>query len=148
VNLEELKKGLSQFDVRLSEFRGEITIKVNQKDYFPLIKHLKEELGFNYLVDLIAVDEGGLRVVVHLYNIDKRWRIRVTTLVPEDLTVPSLTLLWEGANWLEREVYDLFGIKFDGHPNLKRILLWEGFPGHPLRKDYPVRKRPEMPEPK
>ena len=148
MNLEELKKGLSHFNFQLSEFRGEITVRVDHKDYHPLIKHLKEELGFNYLVDLTAVDEGNLRIVVHLYNMEKKWRIRVTSPVPENLTVPSLTSLWEGANWLEREVYDLFGIKFDGHPNLRRILLWEGFPGHPLRKDYPLRKRPKMPEPR
>ncbi len=81
-------------------------------------------------------------VVYHFYSLEHKHRLRLVVPVPEsDLEVDSLTPLWAGANWLEREVWDMFGIRFRGHPNLKRILMYEEFEGHPLRKDYPVNKR-------
>jgi NADH-quinone oxidoreductase subunit C len=81
-------------------------------------------------------------VVYHFFSLPLRHRLRVEIPLPEtDLEVDSLTPLWTAADWLEREVWDMFGIRFRGHPNLKRILMYEEFVGHPLRKDYPVRKR-------
>ncbi len=81
-------------------------------------------------------------VVLHFYSLKHKHRLRLVVPVEEtDAEVDSLTGLWAGANWLEREVWDMFGIRFKGHPNLKRILMYEEFKGHPLRKDYPVKKR-------
>jgi NADH-quinone oxidoreductase subunit C len=86
--------------------------------------------------------EERFTVVYHFYSTSHKHRLRLVVPVPEtDAELDSLTPLWPGANWLEREVWDMFGISFCGHPGLKRILMYEGFEGHPLRKDYPVKKR-------
>jgi NADH-quinone oxidoreductase subunit C len=87
-------------------------------------------------------DRARFTVVYHFYSTSHKHRLRLVVPVPEtDAEVDSLTSLWPGANWLEREVWDMFGICFRGHPGLKRILMYESFEGHPLRKDYPVKKR-------
>jgi len=87
-------------------------------------------------------DQSRFVVVYHFYSTAHKHRLRlVVPLNEDDAQLDSLTSLWPGANWLEREVWDMFGIDFRGHPNLKRILMYEGFEGHPLRKDYPVKKR-------
>jgi len=87
-------------------------------------------------------DQSRFAVVYHFYSMAHKHRLRVVVPVDEaNAEVDSLTSLWPGANWLEREVWDMFGIAFAGHPELKRILMYEGFEGHPLRKDYPVKKR-------
>jgi len=87
-------------------------------------------------------DQSRFAVVYHFYSMAHKHRLRLVVPVEEaDAEVDSLTSLWPGANWLEREVWDMFGIGFRGHPDLKRILMYEGFEGHPLRKDYPVKKR-------
>jgi NADH-quinone oxidoreductase subunit C len=85
---------------------------------------------------------GRFAVVYHFYSLPQKHRLRVEVILDEeDANVDSLTSLWRGANWLEREVWDMFGIRFNGHPDLRRILMYEEFEGHPLRKDYPVKKR-------
>ena len=86
-------------------------------------------------------DPSRFAVVYHFYSMTHKHRLRLVVSVEEAAGVDSLTSLWPGANWLEREVWDMFGIRFRGHPDLKRILMYEGFEGHPLRKDYPVKKR-------
>jgi NADH-quinone oxidoreductase subunit C len=110
-----------------------------------------EALAFDMLVDLTAVDylrypgrEDGPRfeVVYHLYSLRHQHRLRVKVRVDEDdAVVPTVTALWPIANWLEREVWDMFGIRFEGHPDLRRLLMYEEFVGHPLRKDYPIDRR-------
>ena len=86
--------------------------------------------------------QSRFAVVYHFYSVTYKHRLRLVVPVEEDdAEVDSLTALWPGANWLEREVWDMFGVSFRGHPDLKRILMYEGFEGHPLRKDYPVKKR-------
>jgi NADH-quinone oxidoreductase subunit C len=86
--------------------------------------------------------EARFAVVYHFYSVRLKHRLRVEVLLDEeDAEVESLTPLWAGANWLEREVWDMFGIRFKGHPDLRRILMYDGFVGHPLRKDYPVKRR-------
>ena len=105
---------------------------------------LKERLAFNFLSDLTAVDywkkkEPRFEVVYQIVSLPNRRRLRVRVPVPEnDPSVDSLTPLWRGADFLEREVWDLYGIRFTDHPDLRRILLYDEFQGHPLRKDYPV----------
>ncbi len=113
-----------------------------------LMSFLKSDprLRFEVLVDITAVDFLGrtprFDIVYHLVSLHQRRRLCVKLRVDgEEPVVDSLTDLWASANWLEREVWDMFGIRFAGHPNLKRILLYEQFEGHPLRKDYPMRKR-------
>jgi NADH-quinone oxidoreductase subunit C len=116
------------------------------------------DLSFDMLMDLTAVDyltypgqEAGPRfeVVYHLYSVSQNHRIRLKVRVDEDdPVVPSAVPLWPIANWFEREVWDMFGIQFAGHPDLRRLLLYEEFEGHPLRKDYPVNKRQPLIGPK
>jgi NADH-quinone oxidoreductase subunit C len=98
------------------------------------------------LTDLTCVDYHGeeprFEVVYHLYSVSKKQRVRLKARVSEaSPELPSATSLWASANWMEREVWDLYGVRFRGHPDLRRILLYEGFEGHPLRKDYPKEKR-------
>lgn len=128
------------------EFVGEITLTI-ARDRIREVATKFKEAGYRYLVDLTAVDYStypgytGERfaVVYHLYSHEKNVRIRLKTFTPEGTSVQSVTPVWKNANWHEREVWDMFGIAFDGHPNLERILMWEGFNGHPLRKDFPLR---------
>jgi NADH-quinone oxidoreductase subunit C len=126
------------------EFAGEITLLVDKARIVDVCRAFKDD-GFNYLVDLTGIDyskfpnHAGPRfgVAYTLYSFQKNNRVRLR--VATDDSVPSVTSVWKTANWHERETYDMFGIRFDGHPNLERILMWEGFNGHPLRKDFPIR---------
>ncbi len=129
-------------------FRDEMTIRVERSRIRDIVEFLRDQpdLRYNLLSDETAVDMVRLRatprfdIVVQLYSIPNRVRLRVKAGVDDGETVPSLVPVHAGANWLEREVYDMFGIVFEDHPDLRRILLpddWEE--GHPLRKDYPLR---------
>jgi NADH-quinone oxidoreductase subunit C len=127
--------------------RGDATAIIRPEFLKRIMEFLKSDsrLLFNSLVDMTAVDYKGREprfdVVYHLLSLDFNRRLRVKLQVEEGVAVESLTPLWGSANWLEREVWDMFGIPFSGHPDLKRILMYEGFEGHPLRKDYPINKR-------
>ncbi len=105
----------------------------------------ESEFGFDMLMDLTAVDwmERAPRfdLVYHLYSVGHNHRLRIKVGVEDGSPVPTATRLWHIADWFERELWDLYGIKFSGHPNLKRLLLYEEFKGHPLRKDYPYDRR-------
>ena len=134
---------------------GDETVIIRQEGLLTIVRFLKEapELEFDFLADITAVDYLGKReprfeVVYHLLSLRSHRRFRVKVPVSEEEPeVDSLTPLWKGANWLEREVWDMFGIRFRGHPDLRRILLYEEFRGYPLRKDYPVNQRqPLIPE--
>jgi len=107
-----------------------------------ILQVLRNEEQFDYCVDITAVHypqrEKQFELVWVLYSFARNERIRVKTQIPDGDSVPSSVSIWTGANWLEREVYDMFGIKFDGHPDMKRILLPDGWKGHPLRKDYGI----------
>ncbi|HET6267846.1 MAG TPA: NADH-quinone oxidoreductase subunit C [Acidobacteriota bacterium] len=132
-------------------YRGDDTILVRKESIVPVMKLLKEEFQFGMLADLTAVDYLGqtprFEVVYHLNSLERNVRLRVKTQVDDGEEVDTMTGLWQIANWLEREVWDLFGIRFRNHPDLKRILMYEEFVGHPLRKDYPINKRqPRVPE--
>jgi len=101
---------------------------------------------FTMLLDLTCVDYAGeeprFEMVYHLFSLSRNRRLRIKARLGEgDLRVASLTPLWKNASWLEREVYDLFGVQFEGHPDLRRLFMYDGFEGHPLRKDYPLRRR-------
>ena len=132
----------------VQEFRGQVSLIVEPERIIDVLKLLRDRFGFRYLIDLTAVDhlpnEPRFEVVYHLWCHAEKRLIRVKTFAKgEPPTISSVVGLWSTANWHERECYDMFGIIFDGHPDLRRILLWEGFDGHPLRKDYPVEGRDE-----
>jgi NADH-quinone oxidoreductase subunit C len=127
--------------------QGDATAVIRPEFLTKIMDFLNQDsrLLFNVLVDITAVDYSERKprfdVVYHLLSLPFNRRLRIKVPVEEGKTVDSITSLWGSADWLEREVWDMFGILFAGHPNLKRILMYEGFEGHPLRKDYPVQKR-------
>jgi NADH-quinone oxidoreductase subunit C len=124
-------------------FRGEVTGIVEPAVIIDALRFMKTNLGFNFLVDLCGVDRGDVEprfeVVYHLLNMTTGERFRIKARIDEEQSLPSVTGLWEAANWMEREAYDMYGILFTGHPNLIRILMFDGFDGFPLRKDFPVK---------
>ena len=129
-------------------YRGDLTAEVVPAAMVEVCTFLRDDpaLGFDFLMDVTAVDYIGtaprFEVVYHLYSLRRNHRLRLKARVPEDNPrIPSLVAVWRGANWLERETYDMYGIRFEGHPDLRRIYLYEEFQGHPLRKDYPKEKR-------
>jgi NADH-quinone oxidoreductase subunit C len=129
-------------------FRGDATAIVDRAAFVDVCRFLRDdpEMAFDLLSDVTAVDYYGRRprfeAVYHLYSLEKNHRLRVKVPIEEDdAHLPSVVPIWAGADWLERETFDMYGIRFDGHPNLKRIYLYEQFEGHPLRKDYPKEKR-------
>lgn len=134
-----------------SEFRGDTRLVVPKDSLLPVMQHLKSDGKFDLLVDVTCVDYLNYRdardrfgLVYLLANTITNERLTVRCFLNEpDLTVPSMVPLWGGANWLEREVYDMFGIVFDGHPDLRRILMPDEFAAYPLRKDYPLQGRGE-----
>jgi NADH-quinone oxidoreductase subunit C len=129
----------------VQNFRGELTISIDSRDLRRVCEFLREapSLSFRFLSDLTAVDhypiEPRFEMVYHLFSIENSSRLRLKTQVAgADPKVDSLVPVWPSANAFEREVFDLFGIRFEGHPDLRRILLPEDWEGHPLRKDYPT----------
>ena len=122
---------------------GEANLEVRADKLVAACRFLKDQQQFVRLADLTAVDwhprEPRFEVIYHLHSIDKNQRLRLKCRLPEAAAeVDSVTSVWRSANWHEREIFDLFGIVFRGHPNLRRIMLPEDWEGHPLRKDYPV----------
>jgi NADH-quinone oxidoreductase subunit C len=121
-----------------------ITVRVDKDRLYDFLKFLKtnESLDFNMIVDITAVDypneDPRFEMVYHIYSIKNNVRIRVKSRVKDGDSVESITSLWKGAEWLEREVYDMFGIRFNNHPDLRRILMNDDFKYHPLRKDFPL----------
>jgi len=121
-------------------------VNVPTGELIAVLQALRDEQAFDLLSDVTAIDwaEGAaprFTAVYHLYSTTSHAAIRVTTPCTGDdaaPTVPSVVPLWPGANWHEREAYDMFGIKFEGHPDLRRILMWDGYPYHPLRKEFPL----------
>jgi NADH-quinone oxidoreductase subunit C len=129
------------------EFRGETTLTVERPRIAEVCAFAKKELGFDTLINLCSVDNFGheprFEVVYELYSMGDNQSLRLKTAVSEEeLEVPTVSSVWTAANWYEREVYDLMGIRFSGHPDLRRILMWDGYPYHPMRKDFPLAGRP------
>jgi NADH-quinone oxidoreductase subunit C len=142
----------------ITELVGELTIVVKAGDYLDVAKRLRDDrsLGFEQLIDLCGVDyqaygDGAydgprFAAVLHLLSVSNNWRLRVRVFAPDDELpiVPSVVEVWNSANWYEREAFDLYGIVFDGHPDLRRILTDYGFIGYPFRKDFPISGYVEM----
>ena len=136
-----------------TEFRGEISLKISDAEQiFEVCNFAKRQLGFDYLVDISSVDNYGndprWTVVYHLRRLANGCELRLKTSVSEEKSeLPTITGVWRTANWHEREIYDMMGIRFRGHPDLRRILMWEGYPYFPLRKDFPLAGKPtQVPE--
>ena len=127
---------------------GDSTVVVDAARIAEVMRFLRDtpEIEFDMLTDVTAVDYLGeqprFEMVYHLYSVGKNRRLRVKARVEEEAAeIDTLCELWSSANWMEREVWDMYGIRFKGHPDLRRLLLYEEFEGHPLRKDYPKEKR-------
>lgn len=139
----ELTSALPEVPMETVELAGQVTVVVPLEALLPVCRTLKDSLGYVFLVDLTAVDwltreAGRFDVVYWLHRHRDETRLRLKVRVAAGQEVPSVCGVWRVANWMEREVFDMFGIYFTGHPNLERILTWEGFNGHPLRKDFPL----------
>lgn len=124
-------------------FRGETTLRVSKSSLRDLCLHARNKMGFDYLIDVSSVDHFGqeprYEMVYELYSLRDEIHLRLKTEVSEDdNTVATVSDIWPTADWHEREVYDLMGIQFENHPDLRRILMWDGYPYHPLRKDFPL----------
>lgn len=149
----DLDKLVAQFPtavVSSHSNQGDDTAVVTKDSFKDVMRHLRDTAGFDFLVSVTAVDYFGreprFEVVYHLRSMATGNRLRVKVGLHEEeggpsAEVPTVSDLWQTANWQEREVYDMFGVKFAGHPDLRRILMYEEFVGHPLRKDYPKEKR-------
>ncbi|EJO55095.1 NADH-quinone oxidoreductase subunit C [Burkholderia multivorans] len=153
-----LEDALGARVVSLTEAIGELTLVVKASDYLDVAMTLRDDpkLRFEQLIDLCGVDyqtygDGAydgprFAAVTHLLSVTNNWRLRLRVFAPDDdlPIVPSLVDIWNSANWYEREAFDLYGIVFEGHPDLRRILTDYGFIGHPFRKDFPVSGYVEM----
>jgi NADH-quinone oxidoreductase subunit C len=141
--VEKLKGKFSGSVLDVVEFRGETTITVKKEDIVAISTFMKKDLGYNFLADLCGVDYLGqaprFMVVYNVYNIATKDRLRIKVPVAEsDARVDTVSGVWGTANWHERECWDLMGISFNNHPDLRRILMPADWEGHPLRKDYPL----------
>jgi NADH-quinone oxidoreductase subunit C len=149
---QKLKTKFGDLISEPAEFRGEITLRVSDADRIvEICDFAKTELGFDYLTDISSVDNYGedprWTVVYHLRGLAHGNELRLKTNVSEEKSeLPTVTTVWKTADWHEREIYDMMGIRFSGHPDLRRILMWEGYPYFPLRKDFPLAGKPsELP---
>jgi NADH-quinone oxidoreductase subunit C len=134
------------------EFRGDTTLVVQREQIVEICRFCKESLGFDFLLDVTSVDNFGeeprFEVVYELCTVMTNVHLRLKLTVSEDEpTVATVSGIWPTANWHEREIFDMMGISFSGHPDLRRILMWDGYPYYPLRKDFPLAGKPtEVPE--
>jgi len=150
--LESLSRSFGDKIQHQNEFRGETTYTIDASDLREIAKFCRDELSFDYLIDITSIDNFGdeprFEIVYHLYSMPHAVHLRLKLKVPEKIgAVDTVSVIWPTTNWHEREIYDMMGIKFNGHPDLRRILMWDGYPFFPLRKDFPLEGLPsEMPD--
>ncbi|HET7773770.1 MAG TPA: NADH-quinone oxidoreductase subunit C [Burkholderiaceae bacterium] len=152
----QLREALGERIVKLVSVRGELTLEVRAGDWIAVSLMLRDQFKFELAVDLCGVDYADYRegqhegprfaTVVHLLSVERNCRLRLRAFAPEDdfPVMPSLIEVWPAVGWYEREAFDLFGIIYEGHPDLRRILTDYGFIGHPFRKDFPLSGHVEM----
>jgi NADH-quinone oxidoreductase subunit C len=133
------------------EFRGETTFLIRLSELREVAQLCRDEFSFDYLLDISSVDNFGeeprFEMVYELYSMSRSMHLRLKVRVPEEDEVPTISDIWPTANWHEREVYDMMGIRFTDHPDLRRILMWDGYPYFPLRKEFPLEGLPSnMPD--
>ncbi len=143
--VQQLKAKFDGVVLEAAEFIGQVSVRIAPKSIVEVCNYLRDDADarFNYLSDLTCVhypmrSEAPLEIVYNLYSISRNERVRLKVSLAEGASVDSVTEVWPAANWMEREVYDLFGVTFKNHPDLRRILLPPDWEGHPLRKDYPL----------
>ena len=135
-----------------TEFRGETTYAIAASDLREIAKFCRDDLSFDYLLDITSIDNFGeeprFEVVYHLYSMPHSLHLRLKLKLSEEVgALDTISDMWPTADWHEREIYDMMGIKFNGHPDLRRILMWDGYPFFPLRKDFPLAGLPsDMPD--
>jgi NADH-quinone oxidoreductase subunit C len=141
---KKLKEKFPASVLEVKAFRNEVTVSVPKKDILEICKflHSDSDLQYQLLTDLCGLDRfpmtPRLEVVYHLCSVKNNQRVRLKTSVGEFESITSVESIWKVANWYEREAYDLLGISFENHSDLRRIMLWDGYEGYPLRKDFPV----------
>lgn len=150
---QKLRESFADVVGEPAEFRGEVTLVIADASRITdVCRHAKEQLGFDMLLDLCSVDNDGTdprwTVVYELFGVGHGCHLRLKTNVSEESSeLPTVSGVWRTADWHEREAWDMMGIRFSGHPDLRRILMWDGYPYHPLRKDFPLAGKPtELPE--
>jgi NADH-quinone oxidoreductase subunit C len=135
-----------------TEFRGETTYTILPRDLREVAQFCRDELSFDYLIDITSIDNFGeeprFEIVYELYSLTLAVHLRLKLRISEEIgAVDTVSDIWPTANWHEREIYDMMGLKFNGHPDLRRILMWDGYPFFPLRKEFPLEGLPsEMPD--
>ena len=142
---QKLKKQFSEIDFELSEYLDELTIKLPKEHIVNVCEFLKKDSDLEFLLclDITAIDwakrKNRFTVVYHIYSFKNNFRLRLKADVDEsDCTIDTVSSVWKGADWQERETYDMYGIKFNDHPDLRRMYMPEDFEYHPLRKDFPL----------
>ncbi len=148
-----LEAKLGAHVLKKTEFRGELTYTLPVEQLRATLAYCKDSLAFDYLVDISSVDNFGVEprfeLVYELYSMRDGTHLRLKTAISEDEieAAPTVSDLWPTADWHEREIYDMMGIRFSNHPDLRRILMWDGYPYFPLRKDFPLEGKPsDMPD--
>jgi NADH-quinone oxidoreductase subunit C len=141
--LHSLSEALGSKVQHQTEFRGETTYEIAVINLREIATVCRDKLLFDYLVDITSIDNFGeeprFEIVYHLYSLPRAVHLRLKLKVPDEAgAVDTVSDIWPTANWHEREIYDMMGIKFNGHPDLRRILMWDGYPFFPLRKDFPL----------
>src|SRR6266702_5105666 len=150
--LPSLNKSFEEKIQSKTEFRGETTYTITASDLREIAKFCRDDLSFDYLTDITSIDNFGeeprFEIVYELYSMPLGVHLRLKLRISEDIgAVDTVSDIWPTANWHEREIYDMMGIKFNGHPDLRRILMWDGYPFFPLRKDFPLAGLPsDMPD--
>jgi NADH-quinone oxidoreductase subunit C len=149
---DSLEKSFGEKLRQRTEFRGEASFTIAASDLREIAKFCRDHLSFDYLLDITSIDNFGeeprFEIVYHLYSMPHAAYLRLKLKVSEDVgALDTVSDIWPTANWHEREIYDMMGIKFNGHPDLRRILMWDGYPFFPLRKDFPLAGLPsDMPD--
>jgi NADH-quinone oxidoreductase subunit C len=149
---DSLEKSFGPTIQSTTEFRGETTYTISATDLRAIARFCCGKLAFDYLLDITSIDNFGeeprFEIIYHLYSMRHAVCLRLKLKVSEELgAIETVSDIWPTANWHEREIYDMMGVKFNGHPDLRRILMWDGYPYFPLRKDFPLAGLPsEMPD--
>ncbi|MCA0447206.1 MAG: NADH-quinone oxidoreductase subunit C [Bacteroidetes bacterium] len=141
--LSRIQSDLSDSLLKSELYRGETTLYIKKQDIVSVCKKLKSDFGFNFLADVLGTDrftdDDRFEVIYHLRNLTEAWFLRLVVLVDEkDLAVDTVSSVWKTANWEEREVFDMYGIKFNHHPDLRRMYMPQDFEYYPLRKEFPL----------
>lgn len=147
----KIQENYGDYVISTKEFRGEHTVVIKLEAVKAVMLYCRDHLGLDLLIDICSVDHESIdprfEMVYEITKVDNSERIRIKVPVAEDEEVITVSDIWATADWHEREIYDMMGIRFTDHPNLKRILMWEGYPYHPLRKEFPLAGKPtEMPD--